>query len=147
MKTSIAFFNSLPIDNTPILPRVFKKKKVKPPKLHRAKTERKKELVKKKKHKPNPSNYHSYIVSPAWYRRRSTYFKVYKEMCVICSDTNRVTLHHKHYGTISRERDKDLVALCWECHGKYHRLHKVTSTKTTHQFIDSERFVLRQQTT
>ena len=76
-------------------------------------------IPKKKKHRPN---YHVYIVSRQWKKRRSKYYSRYGKKCFVCFTDKRITLHHNNYQNLGYEKDKDLVALCWYHHDEIHNL-------------------------
>ena len=151
MSKGLLFFDCIPRDNTPIPPRVKKKKSPEKTKKHRTKTTIQKAQSRRDRGKEKrrqvvvkEMDYYSYITSSFWYKRRADYFQVYDKRCAICDTTQRITLHHKHYGTLRNERDKDLVSLCWKCHERYHNTHKVATIKTTDAFIITERLRLKQ---
>ncbi len=99
----------------------------------------KKKKKRKKFHKPK---YHAYMKSPAWGRRKKEYYLRHKKECVICKSTRLVGLHHLTYKNLGREKDEDLVALCWMHHERYHEAQGVKRDNTaTHAFIEQERQV------
>jgi hypothetical protein len=118
------------------------KKNLKPHfhKQTRGEKRRKRKLLKKQMElaKPiKPVKYSEYIKSKAWRNRRNNYYKVHKKACVICKMKGGVGLHHLTYKNLGRERDEDLVALCWVCHESYHFENGVKrdSQDSTHDFI------------
>lgn len=68
------------------------------------------------------TDYHTYIQSEAWWKRRTKYFETHQKACNKCNKTNIIVLHHIKYqkSDFGKEKDKDLVALCRECHNDFH---------------------------
>lgn len=75
------------------------------------------------KRRPKHVNYHTYIRSQKWARRRARYFRRHAYCCTICGTDRRVELHHHTYQRLGRERDKDLVPLCGIHHKGVHAYH------------------------
>ena len=106
---------------------------------------------KKIKWKDSPLNksrkylrYKVYIKSGAWRKRRELYYKTHEKRCVICKGDYQIGLHHKSYGRLGKEKDKDLVTLCWKCHQSYHEKHGNRSPfETTDQFIKEEKVMIQ----
>jgi len=69
-------------------------------------------------------NYREYIKSEAWRKRRFWYFETHDKKCRKCNSVHRIQLHHKTYKRLGGERDADLVALCYQCHKKLHKMQK-----------------------
>ena len=83
--------------------------------------------------------YHQYIKSKLWRDRRFKYFKDNKKECQACTSSLRIALHHISYQRLGNELDDDLIPLCWECHGEYHRKYKNDKLfKNTNIFIDEK---------
>jgi len=97
---------------------------------------------KKKKHENRfvTPKYKVYIKSGAWKRRKAQYYQTHPKQCVACKNVYRVGLHHINYKRVGRELDEDLVALCWNCHGKYHGIYGVhqDNEENTYTFIDEK---------
>jgi len=67
--------------------------------------------------------YTEYINSQEWRDKRERYFKVFEKKCVACeytSETDIIILHHRTYHNVGEEKYKDLIPLCWDCHGRLH---------------------------
>jgi hypothetical protein len=60
-------------------------------------------------------DYHEYINSPRW-KKRADRIKKRVGCCSVCKSTNNLNVHHKTYERLGRERNKDLVVLCRDCH-------------------------------
>jgi len=73
-------------------------------------------------------NYHEYIRSNAWRRKREQFrkSKLFKGHCFICGHS-QVEVHHKSYKRLGNERLTDLVALCPSCHTAVHAMYQVHS--------------------
>ena len=66
--------------------------------------------------------YRKYLQSDHWKRTRERKLKSIHFHCERCGDFRRkFQIHHKHYRTLGRESDDDLIALCGACHKKEHR--------------------------
>jgi 5-methylcytosine-specific restriction endonuclease McrA len=74
----------------------------------------------KRKRKRPYVDYKKYMDSKAWARRRSRYFRKHGKKCKVCDARYNVGLHHVPYERLGRERDEDLVALCWVHHEAFH---------------------------
>jgi 5-methylcytosine-specific restriction endonuclease McrA len=86
--------------------------------------------------------YQEYMQSDKWKHRRSKYFETHERKCRACSSTARIQLHHKTYVRLEKERDQDLVALCWRCHNSLHKIQRKTRQNlwsVTEDFIRKKR--------
>jgi len=70
----------------------------------------------KRKWRPN---YINYINSKAWRVRRE---QLPQYSCFVCGTKNNLTTHHNTYKRLGREKNRDLVRLCWPCHQESHEL-------------------------
>jgi hypothetical protein len=61
-------------------------------------------------------NYDEYIRSPAWASVRRDILDRAHGQCERCGEHARLSVHHKHYGTLGDEAPDDLEALCDDCH-------------------------------
>ena len=43
----------------------------------------------------------------------------YYGSCAVCNTTENLTVHHKHYDTLGRERLADVTVMCWPHHREY----------------------------
>lgn len=82
--------------------------------------------------------YHEYMRSVHWKIRREQYFNVHDKKCWICGSSARLGLHHLHYKNLGREKDDDLIALCWDHHERLHDIAGHNQDKAM-QFIDQEK--------
>jgi 5-methylcytosine-specific restriction endonuclease McrA len=64
--------------------------------------------------------YSGYLRSPPWQARRRRTIALAGGMCQHCGRRRAVQVHHLTYKRVGRERDRDLVALCWSCHQRAH---------------------------
>lgn len=64
--------------------------------------------------------YDAYMKSPAWRKLRKRVFKLQGYVCRKCGVKERLTLHHKTYVRLGREKPKDMEVLCFECHMERH---------------------------
>ena len=105
-----------------------------------------------------PSEYHNYIQSEAWQRKRRQYFtsKMYntypagkkagKFVCYGCGADGNLHLHHKTYKRLGCELiSVDLIPLCEKCHDKAHKKEKLnpkitlwTATKSVARSINKK---------
>jgi hypothetical protein len=73
--------------------------------------------------------YKKYMKTEAWVKRRDTFLKKHGTSCEVCSSTEKVQAHHNNYQCVGREKDKDLLALCWQCHNEFHKRVKASSLR------------------
>lgn len=88
--------------------------------------------------------YHDYIKSKAWRRRRVKYFKENGNKCVICKSAKEVGLHHLSYARLGKEKDEDLVALCWGCHSNFHDKYE---GKGREMYANTMQYIIEEQET
>lgn len=108
------------------------------------KNEWKKQRRKQKKQKTKRIlKYREYIRSRQWEIRKLVFYKKNKKECVICKATYKIGLHHISYKNLGKEKDEDLVALCWNCHTTFHDQHGTEKiNKNTYIYIQEEQEVL-----
>lgn len=137
------FFSCLPIDNSPIIPRVFKKKKPKKPKRRKNKNIPFSRKHKKQK-KTRTLKYREFIKSKAWRNFKFFYWQTHKKICAACDGNKRMCIHHVHYGYLGREREQDVVPLCWTCHEALHNEYGTATVMIdqTNEFIESKRMAI-----
>lgn len=89
-------------------------------------------------------SYREYLKSDAWKLVKEEFFKsaYYKGHCFCCKSTGHISVHHTTYKRITREKPKDLRAVCDSCHK---RIHEVETTKhipleIAHTFVRKERW-------
>jgi len=73
--------------------------------------------------------YKKYMKTEAWIKRRDTFLKKHGTSCEVCGSTEKVQAHHNNYQCVGREKDKDLLALCWQCHNEFHKRVKASSLR------------------
>lgn len=71
--------------------------------------------------------YRAYLESEHWSRFRTRYFLDHDPVkCFVCdAHTGNLNLHHLTYRRLGRERQADVVALCFDCHRFAHYLAKM----------------------
>lgn len=102
--------------------------------------------IKRQKKLP-ASQYKSYIRSKRWLKRLRRYYTSHDAVCVICSSTVELNLHHKTYERLGFEKDEDLVPLCGPHHEDFHESiggSKLDMIKETDQYIEAQRTFLEQ---
>ena len=85
----------------------------------------KKEKNRKKaraKAKARRTDYHAYIHSPAWGRKRQRKFGQVGRRCEKCGRDSDLQVHHLTYVRLGRERMGDLQVLCRGCHEGVHEI-------------------------
>lgn len=66
-------------------------------------------------------DYHTYIRSQDWYKRRYGALKRAGGKCQVCSSTEQLQIHHNSYANLGHESAADLVCLCEKCHQIFHK--------------------------
>ncbi len=81
----------------------------------------------RKQRKPRRFTYEVYIKSPLWTSRKNKLFQDRGKFCNKCESVERVSVHHLRYNQkeFGKEKDTDLVALCWKCHHRFHEIYGV----------------------
>lgn len=67
-----------------------------------------------------PPDYHTYIKSQAWKDIASAARIRAEYRCQICYETGKLSVHHRTYVRLGRERSMDLTVLCSRCHKLFH---------------------------
>lgn len=68
-----------------------------------------------------PDQYQQHIASGQWQSLRRRVKEERGNCCERCGAENvSLALHHKHYGTLGKERPQDVEVLCQDCHLKEH---------------------------
>lgn len=93
-------------------------------------------IIKKSKRTPK-LDYHEYMVSEAWNRKKKKTFKEKGQACQKCGFKYSLVVHHATYENFGVEKiSTDLFVLCKLCHAEYHRLLLgETTVKKTLEFI------------
>jgi len=86
-----------------------------------------------------PKDYHQYIESSFWKKRKNKYWKEHKKQCQRCSTMKFIQLHHMYYDNslFGNEPDEHFCALCMDCHEQFHAKYgsKKDMIEDTHKFI------------
>jgi len=61
-----------------------------------------------------------YLRSPLWRLRRRAWILQARGRCQPCGSHRRLTIHHRTYQRLGRERRSDVAVLCWNCHRQQH---------------------------
>lgn len=64
--------------------------------------------------------YREYLKTEHWRKRREKALMQAGRRCQICGQSGNLEVHHLSYAHLFEERDKDLLVLCPDCHGKQH---------------------------
>ena len=100
---------------------------------------------KRRKFKPQKvRNYHKYINSKRWERRRRRYYGRNPNVCKVCGAKD-IQLHHLTYERLGNERDEDLIPLCRQHHSLFHEMLGGSRRKMeveTRTFIQAAQFDL-----
>jgi phage terminase large subunit GpA-like protein len=64
--------------------------------------------------------YAIYLRSPLWRLRRRIWIVQARGRCERCGSRRRLTVHHRTYKRLGRERRADVSVLCWDCHRSHH---------------------------
>ena len=65
--------------------------------------------------------YKEYLASPAWRQLRELALQRDQYCCRLCTNTEQLEVHHRHYENFGREDLNDLTTLCRTCHDLVHR--------------------------
>lgn len=66
------------------------------------------------------SRYQAYLQSPEWAAKRDAALLRFDGRCAVCNSADRLEVHHRTYERIYEEQVGDLIALCGDCHAKFH---------------------------
>lgn len=67
--------------------------------------------------------YKQYLLSPEWRQKRLKILQRDK-CCRACKSESWLQVHHLHYWNIYKEKDEDLLVLCYKCHDELHKMQK-----------------------
>jgi len=72
--------------------------------------------------------YKDYLQTDEWKARRTAYLKTVGYRCEVCNTNDKtLNIHHRTYKRRGNEWNKDLIALCHDCHGIFHLNSKLAS--------------------
>jgi 5-methylcytosine-specific restriction endonuclease McrA len=66
-------------------------------------------------------NYHTYIRSQGWYKRRYGALQRAENRCQVCNSAEHLQVHHRDYSRLGAEKPSDLTVLCKTCHELFSR--------------------------
>jgi hypothetical protein len=68
-------------------------------------------------------DYHEYINSPEWLKKKRQAYWCLGKTCEVCSTSKRIHVHHNNYVSLGFERAfRDFVILCAACHEAFHEV-------------------------
>jgi 5-methylcytosine-specific restriction endonuclease McrA len=73
--------------------------------------------------------YASYLKSPEWKARREAALEAALWACQVCNRDSALQVHHRCYERVGEERQEDLIVLCDDCHGLFHRRSSVKGSR------------------
>ena len=77
--------------------------------------------------------YHSYLNSTDWKRRRQGIIDRDGGRCRLCNSTKILTVHHRLYEAVrGEEADVDLITLCRKCHDNFHGIRHLSRQAQKH---------------
>ena len=65
-------------------------------------------------------DYHDYLQSNEWKRRRKIALKFWNHKCSLCNGGKNLDVHHRTYERLGKENLNDLIVLCRSCHKLFH---------------------------
>ena len=73
---------------------------------------------------PTGRKYQSYLESQEWEFKRMDCLAYYRHRCGACYSKENLEVHHRTYERIFNEEPSDLIALCRDCHEKFHGIER-----------------------
>lgn len=71
-------------------------------------------------------NYQEYLKSEHWATVRDMALERSNNRCQLCNNSNkRINVHHNNYRNLYKETPADVIALCGDCHEKFHSESKI----------------------
>jgi hypothetical protein len=64
--------------------------------------------------------YAEYLKTDHWKRLRKTALIKAEFRCQLCNKATELHVHHRTYERLGEEKDSDIIALCADCHAKFH---------------------------
>lgn len=71
--------------------------------------------------------YSDYLRTPEWQATRVKVLVRCDYRCQICNGQDRLEVHHRTYERLAQELEGDLILLCRDCHGLFHREGRLAS--------------------
>ena len=65
-------------------------------------------------------SYKKYLLGSWWKKKRVDKLRSIGWKCERCFATKKLEVHHRHYKTLGREKNRDLEVLCGKCHDIEH---------------------------
>lgn len=65
-------------------------------------------------------SYEEYLRTEHWRVTRMAALDRAEHQCQLCSNTESLQVHHRTYERLWGERPSDLIALCRDCHARFH---------------------------
>lgn len=66
--------------------------------------------------------YQDYLKSKKWRSKRKMMLIITENKCQHCGSDKNLQIHHRHYKTLFKEKYKDLMVLCENCHSREHKI-------------------------
>lgn len=85
-------------------------------------------------------DYRTYIRSSEWYARRQMILDMALHRCMLCDSSKDLQVHHRTYARLGKEHPADLIALCDNCHARFHDKLPVPVRLAERQFSDDVEF-------
>lgn len=64
--------------------------------------------------------YQDYLKTDYWQRVRKEVLRRANYRCQVCNASTLLEVHHRTYENRGQEREADVIALCGDCHSKFH---------------------------
>ena len=64
--------------------------------------------------------YKDYLRSEHWKQLKREVLSR-RSFCQNCTSKSKLLLHHKNYDCLFKEKDSDLIVMCFDCHHKQHK--------------------------
>ena len=71
--------------------------------------------------------YDAYLQTPEWRSRREWALERAGHRCQVCNGDDALQVHHRSYENLGAELPGDLIVLCDDCHGLFHRMGRLHS--------------------
>lgn len=67
----------------------------------------------------NKNDYQEYLKTDHWRKYRLSVLDLWNNECGVCTKVAK-DVHHRHYENLGKEKLRDCIPLCRECHTKHH---------------------------